>query len=125
MLTLSLPQLLEVFAGLPDIAQLHKPGVATRHCLVVSRALVVWLEVNSHAAALVELTIGASQLSPTALERWQITDPAATIHHWVVAIGDLYIDFTGRQFDAALPVPHIAPRSTFEAANWRVATPSD
>lgn len=102
-----LAHLLKRFSVMPDAALCSTPEGAYANCYAMSVGFAQFLRAHGQPCRLLQargalLDVGAGA------GRWPHTDPAG-FEHWTVAVGNLSVDWTARQFDAGAAWPQVIP----------------
>ena len=102
-----LAELLREFARTDVARACADADGAYANCLAVSATCAAWLRARGVPCGLLKVT-GSRRAFPTAAGRWPYCDPAG-FTHWTVAVAGQSVDWSGRQFDPAVPWPEVLP----------------
>ncbi len=92
------------------------PEGAYANCLALSARYAAWLRDAGVPAGLLAMR-GRRGAFPSAAGRWPGCDPD-DYAHWVTFSGDVYVDWTWRQFEAGAAWPVVLPVDAL-AEGWR------
>jgi len=119
----TLPQAIEVFKMLPDVQKWADPVLSRHECGEASAAFALLCN-GCGLPARARAFIGLPEYVRIAREAFCPIEEGEKDCHVLVEVGDLFVDWTRRQYDTDADWPTVCTLQQMEAEGWEVCLPT-